>query len=308
MRVIITGATGFIGRALAEALLQRGDSVLALTRNVEQARKTLGDEVESLEWHPPRPGPWTEAFSRADGVVNLAGARVAPFPRRWTDAYKSLILQSRLDATNAVVDAIAAADPRPPVLVNASGMDYYGSQGDTVLTEESPPGSGFLPDVARQWEAAARRAEDLGVRVVRLRSSIVLGDQGGSLPLMALPFRFFVGGTPGRSDQWVSWVHIEDEVGFIIFALTHTEVSGPYNVASPNPVRMGTFAREIGRALHRPSWLPAPPFLLKLVLGEQAQVVLSSIRVLPERAQEAGYEFKHTDSGEALRSALESRT
>ena len=304
MNVIVAGATGFIGSALTEALLQRGDTVTVLTRNVERARQEFGTHVEAREWHPPQPGPWMEAFDQADAVVNLAGALVAPFPKRWTRPYKEKILQSRLDATNAVVDAIAKAGPPPTILVNASGMDYYGSQGDTELMEESPPGEGFLADVTRQWEAAARRAEESGTRVVLLRTSIVLGDGGRSLPLMALPFRFFVGGTPGRAGQWVSWVHIEDEVGFIIYALTHDEVRGPYNVTSPNPVQMGTFARQIGAALHRPSWLPAPPFLLKLALGEQAQVVLSSIRILPKRAQEAGYQFKHTDSGEALKSAL----
>jgi uncharacterized protein (TIGR01777 family) len=183
-------------------------------------------------------------------------------------------------------------------------MDYYGSPGDRELTEDSPPGKGFLADVTHVWEAAARRAETFGTRVVLLRTSIVLGDKGGSLPLMALPFRFFVGGTPGRANQWVSWVHIDDEVGFIIFALTHDEVRGPYNVASPNPVQMGTFAHQIGEALHRPSWFPAPPLLLKVALGEQAQVVLSSFRMLPARVEEAGYQFRHTDSGEALKSAL----
>jgi uncharacterized protein len=304
MRIIVAGATGFIGRALTEALLQRGDAVTVLSRNPQRAGQGFGGRVEALEWHPPQEGPWMEAFERADGVVNLAGAPVAPFPRRWTASYKEKILQSRLDATNAVVTAIGQATARPSVLVNASGMDYYGSQGETELTEESPPGTGFLADVTHQWEAAARRAETFGTRVVLLRTSIVLGDEGGSLPLMALPFRFFVGGTPGRAEPWVSWVHIDDEVGFIIFALTHEEISGPYNVASPNPVQMGTFARQIGEALHRPSWIPAPPFLLKLALGEQAQVVLSSIRVLPVRAEAAGYRFTHTDSGEGLRSAL----
>jgi uncharacterized protein (TIGR01777 family) len=304
MRFVVAGATGFIGRALTGALLERGDTVTVLTRNPQRARDSFAGRVEAVEWRPPQEGPWMETFEGADGVVNLAGAPVAPFPKRWTASYKKTILQSRVDATNAVVEAIGRATRRPPVLVNASGMDYYGSQGDRELTEESPLGTGFLPDVTHWWEAAARRAETFGTRVVLLRTSIVLGDEGGSLPLMTLPFRFFVGGTPGRADQWVSWVHIDDEVGFIIFALTHEDVSGPYNVASPNPVQMGTFARQIGEALHRPSWLPAPPFLLKLALGEQAQVVLSSIRVLPSRAEVAGYRFQHTDSGEALRSAL----
>lgn len=304
MKVIVTGATGFIGRALVEALLERGDEVVALTRDVPKGKEALGPRVTVLEWRPPALGPWTQALEGADAVVNLAGAPVAPFPKRWNERYKALIRSSRVDATTAVVEAMGLADARPRVLVNASGMDYYGSPGEGVLTEESPTGNTFLASVVRDWEAAARRAEDMGVRVVLLRTSIVLGKTGGSLPLMALPFRFFVGGTPGRADQWVSWIHIDDEVRFILFALDHDEIRGPYNLAAPNPVPMKTFAGGIGRALHRPSWFPAPPFLLKLALGEQAEVILSSIRVLPARAQDAGFQFRYTDSDTALRAAL----
>jgi uncharacterized protein (TIGR01777 family) len=304
MKVIVTGATGFIGRALVDALLRRGNEVVALTRNVGKGQETLGPQVTVLEWHPPAVGPWAQAVEGADAVINLAGAIVAPFPKRWNEEYKALIRSSRVDATNAVVEAMGLADFRPRVLVNASGMDYYGSAGDRVLTEDSPTGNSFLASVVRDWEAAARRAEELNVRVVLLRTSIVLGKTGGSLPLMAMPFRFFAGGTPGRPDQWVSWIHLDDEVRFILFALDHDEVRGPYNLAAPNPVQMKTFAQGIGRALNRPALLPAPPLLLKLALGEQAEVVLSSIRVLPKRAEEAGFAFRYTDSDEALRAAL----
>lgn len=304
MKVIVTGATGFIGRALVRALLERGDEVIALTRNVAQAQEELGTQVEVLGWQPPQPGPWMAAFNRADGVVNLAGRPVATVPKPWTKTHKARVRSSRMDATNAVVEAIARADHRPRVLVNASGMDYYGSQGATPLTEESPPGSGFMASVTHDWEAAACRAEDLGVRVVLLRTSLVLGKGGGILPLMSLPFRLFVGGWIGAPDQWVSWIHLDDEVGLITYALTHDDVRGPLNAGAPNPVVMKDFAREMGRALHCPVWLPAPAPLLRLALGEQSEIALSSIRLVPRAAEEAGYQFRYPEVGEALRSAL----
>lgn len=301
MRVIVTGATGFIGGALVRALLQRGDSVVALTRNVESARGRLPPGVEAVQWNGRDEGPWIEVFNGADGVVNLAGENA--FTKPWTEREKQRILRSRVDASSAVVNAISKADPRPPVLVNASGMDYYGSQGDTVLTEESPTGSGFLAGVTRQWEAAARKAEDLGVRVVLLRNSLVLGRQGGILPLMSLPFRFFLGGVIGGK-QWVSWIHIDDEVGIILYALTHDDIRGPVNSAAPNPVPMRVFSQEIGRALHRPVWAPVPTALIRTVAGEQGNVILGSIRLQPRAVQEAGYRFQYPELSQALHEAL----
>lgn len=301
MKVIVTGATGFIGGALVRALLARGDTVVALTRNVEKARKTLPPGVEAVAWDGKTEGPWDEVFNGADGVVNLAGE--SAFVKPWTERQKQRILQSRVDVTNAVVNAIAKADPRPPVLVNASGMDIYGSRGDTILTEESAPGTGFLAGVVRQWEAAAKRAEDLGVRVVLLRTSLVLGRQGGILPLVSLPFRFFMGGVAGGK-QWVSWIHIDDEVALIIYALTHDDMHGPVIAAAPNPVPMSVFSHEIGRTLHRPVWAPAPARLLHIVLGEQANVILGSIRLQPKAAQDAGYQFQYPELEGALHEAL----
>lgn len=301
MKVIVTGATGFIGGALVRALLQRGDAVVALTRNVEAARRKLPPGVEAVQWDVRDGGPWMDVFNGADGVVNLAGENA--FTKPWTQREKQRILQSRVDATNVVVNALAKADPRPRVLVNASGMDFYGSQGDTVLTEESPSGSTFLAGVTRQWEAAARKAEDLGVRVVLMRNSLVFGRQGGILPLVALPFRFFMGGVIGGK-QWVSWIAIDDEVGLIIFALTHDELRGPVNAAAPNPVPMRVFSQEIGRALHRPVWAPVPAGLVRTVLGEQGNVILGSIRLQPKVAQEAGYHFQYPELSQTLREEL----
>jgi uncharacterized protein (TIGR01777 family) len=303
MKVIVSGATGFIGAALVKALRQGGDEVVALTRNVDKARLRLGVDIEALEWRPPELGPWTNAFDGADGVVNLAGEPVAD--KRWSAAQKERILMSRVDATKAVVGAIERANPRPKVLISGSAVGYYGSRGNEDLTEDSPPGSDFLAFVVQEWEAAAQPVETLGVRLVVLRTGgMVLGADGGALPRMELPFRFFAGGTMGEPGQWLSWIHIDDEVGLILYALDHDTVRGPVNATAPYPVTMEVFSREIGEALGRPSWVPMMAPMMRLVLGERAHAIMSSQRVLPKAAEAAGYQFKHTDSAEALRSIL----
>lgn len=337
MKVIVTGATGFIGRALVEALLRRGDSVVALSRNAGKARGILGTRVEVLEWHPPEPGTWTDAFNGAEGVVNLAGEPIqaeiwAGAERAWrrggpvnampeiagavakmatgavtsrhrTEADRKRILGSRVQATQAVVDAIAAAEPRPDVLVSGSAIGYYGPRGDETLIETSAPGDDFLAGVILAWEGAAQKAEDQGVRVVLIRTGIVLGREG-ALPELVMPFRLYSGGTMGEPGQWVSWIHIDDEVGLIIYALTHPEVHGPLNATAPNPVTMERFSRQIGGVLHRPAWVPFLPTVLQVALGERADVILASQRVLPEATTAAGYDFTYTDSARALQSLL----
>jgi uncharacterized protein (TIGR01777 family) len=303
MKVIVTGATGFLGRALVAELLARGHAVAALTRSVEKGRKRLDARVEILEWDPPRVGPWADTFLSSDGVVNLAGEPIVN--KRWTREQKERILSSRADATRAVVEAIKQADPRPKVLVNQSAIGYYGSQGDTILTESSPPGNDFPAFVVEQWEATARPVEGAGVRLVILRTGIVLGKDGGALPPMALPFRLFAGGTMGETGQWFSWISLADEIELFVRALTDERMRGVYNAVAPNPVRMEEFSRQIGRALGRPSWVPVYGTIMKIGLGrERGRAAVVSQRVLPKALEAEWYEFRYTRSDEALKAIL----
>lgn len=304
MKVIVAGATGFIGSALVRALLRRGDTVIALSRDDGRATRAFQGDVEALQWNPPQPGPWMDSFRAADAVVNLAGTTVASPTRPWTEAEKRKIRGSRVDATTAVVEAIRRADPKPRVLVNMSAIGYYGSPGPTAVTESSPPGSDFLAAVCVAWEAAARPVEQMGVRLVLPRAGIVLGSGGGILPQLVLPFRLFAGGTMGEPGQWVSWIHLDDEVGLILFALDNDAVRGPINATAPNPVTMDVFSRQIGKAVGRPSWVPFIGTAMKIGLGERAVAVLASQRVLPQEAERLAYHFRYTDSGDALRSIL----
>lgn len=304
MNIIISGATGFIGHALVRELLRRGHRVTALSRDVQSARRSLEAGVEVVEWHPPRLGAWAAAIDGADGVVNLAGTPVVSPIKPWTDAYRAGVRNSRVQATQAVVEAIRAAGTRPRVLVNQSAIGYYGSQGATPLTEESPSGTDFLAGVVRDWEAAARPVEDFGVRLVLPRTGIVLG-RGGLLAQLSLPFRFFAGGTMGYPNQWVSWIQIEDEVAILIDAL-EGDLCGPINATAPEPVTMDALSRQIGAALHRPAWVPPYGPFLKLVLGKRAEAVLASQRVIPERLLAAGFPFRYRDIGAAVRASLAS--
>lgn len=300
MRIIVTGATGFIGRALVEALLARGDEVTALTRNAQKAQETLGPRVRAVEWAAsPEPAPWMETFNGADGAVNLAGELI--FGKPWTEAQRRRIKESRTNATAAVVQAITRASPRPFVLVSGSAVGYYGDGGDTTLTESSPPGSDFLARVCQAWEEAAKPVEEVGVRLVLVRTGFPLHGSGGILPLMALPFR--VGfGFRGDPRQWFSWIHLEDEVGLILHALTQEGLRGPVNASAPNPVTMDVLTRGIGKALHRPVWVPVLKAPLKMALGEMGRIAFASQRMLPQAALAAGYPFRYTDLDQALRS------
>jgi uncharacterized protein len=301
MRVVIGGATGFIGSALVQALLRRGDQVTALSQNAASARRQFGSAVEVREWHPPAQGGWSGAVIGADAVVNLAGVPVIEPLKPWTASQRALIRSSRVDSTRALADAIRAADPRPGVFVSQSAMGYYGDGGSALLTESSPPGSDFLSSVVVDWEAAARGVEEAGVRLVTLRTAVVLGH-GGEMPLLTLPFKLFMGGVLGRAGQWISWIHIDDEVGLILHALDNDAVSGPMNASAPHPVTMDTFSHELGLALHRPTWFPLYPLFFRVMLGKRAVVLLASERVAPEKARETGYEFKYADVDTALQS------
>jgi uncharacterized protein (TIGR01777 family) len=275
MKVIITGGSGFIGRAIAERLRASGHSVTAVSLRTP-------------------PGP--EVFAGCEAVVHLAGEPVA---QRWTAAAKERIMNSRVQGTRTLV---AALHQQPPtVLVSASAIGYYGSRGDEILTEDSPPGSDFLGQVAVAWEQEARTAERFGVRVVTPRIGVVLGRGGGALPKMALPFRFGVGGRLGDGKQWTSWIHLDDLVALVEFSIATTTIRGAVNAVAPNPVTNAAFTQELAAALHRPAIFPVPAAALKLLLGEMSQVVLASQRVIPEAALRAGFQFRFTDVGEALR-------
>ena len=305
MKVLVAGGSGYIGRALAQALRDSGDEVVVLTRDPGRALRSLPPGTRAVEWDARSPaGVWTGELRRAGAVVNLAGANIGA--GRWTARRKHELRQSRLDATAAVVGALGGVDAaaRPAVLVNASGVDYYGDRGDEVVTEASPPGDSFLARLCVDWEAAAREAEPLGVRVALMRTGVVFGRGAPALARLALPFKLFGGGPLGSGRQWFSWIHLDDAIGLYRLALANGAAAGPINLVAPDVRRERDLAREVGRVLHRPSWVPAPAFALKLALGEQADLVLHGRRAEPRKALALGYTFKYPRLAEALAQAL----
>lgn len=305
MRVIITGGTGMIGSELAASLAGDGHQVIALSRNPAKHSAPEGVRVE--KWDSKTAKGWGHLADGADAIVNLAGESIAGEgfpPDRWTAAKKRRIRQSRIDAGNAVVEAVRAATNKPAVVIQASGNDYYGDQGDEVLTEEAPPGDSFLASVTMDWEGATAPVKEMGVRHVVTRSGMVLSPKGGALPSAILPFRLFVGGPLGNGRQWWSWIHIQDEVRAIRFLIENEAASGPVIVCTPNPLRNKEFARVIGEVMGRPSYFPVPAFVLKLALGEVADTVLHSRRTLPEKLQALGFTFLYPELKPALEDLL----
>ena len=289
MRIVVTGGTGFLGRALLERL-RAEHAPIVLTRRP----RTAGE----VQWSPDAPdGKWIDTIHRAHAVVNLAGEPIAA--GRWTTARKKAIHDSRIAATQAIIEAIRTA-PTPPMLINGSAVGIYGDRGDEALTEASSLGSDFLAAVCRDWEAEAMKAADR-TRVVSIRTGFVMSKGGGALPQFALPFHFFVGGPAGSGRQYMSWIHIEDWVQMVRWALTTDAVQGPLNLTAPGPVTNAEFARALGGALHRPALMRAPSVALRLLLGEMADgVILSGQRVLPAKAQSLGFSFRYATVDAAL--------
>jgi uncharacterized protein (TIGR01777 family) len=294
LNVLITGASGVIGSVLAPVLTTGGHSVRRLTRG---APSREGE----YRWDPTAGRIDPEALAGLDAVVHLAGETVAP---RWSAAKKERIRRSRVDGTRMLSEALAKLARPPRVLVCASASGYYGDRGDEELTEQSAPGEGFLAEVVRAWEAAARPAEEAGIRVVRLRFGIVLSSAGGALRAMLIPFRLGAGGRFGSGRQWVSWISIDDLVGAVHHALFAEDLTGVANAVAPNPVTNGEQARTLGRVLGRPTPFPVPATILRLALGEFTQELLASRRVLPQRLVGTGYEFRHPELEQALRHLL----
>lgn len=302
MKIVLSGGTGFIGRALLKRLLEKGHTVVLLARNPDAARRDAENGVTVIQWDGKNVGEWRKEVDGADAIVNLAGEPVVG--KRWTDEQKSRILGSRVNATKAIVAAIEQASMRPSVLMNASAVGYYGDVESGDVTESHPKGSGFLGDLCAQWEEAALKAERLGARVVCLRIGIVLEKDGGALSKMIPPFQMFMGGPLGSGRQWVPWVHREDLIHIILFALENKNLSGPVNATSPEPVTMKEFCSALGKAMHRPSWAPVPAFVLRILLGESSKVLLTGQRAVPQKLRASGYTFRYPRLDEALIAAL----
>ena len=298
MNITITGATGFIGRRLIERLSAAPHQIHALTRRTS-AR--FGDTAVWIsKWDPAAEEPPADSIANADAIVHLAGEPVA---QRWTREAKAKIRDSRVQSTRRLVDALSKQPRRPQALICGSAVGIYGSRGDEILTEASPPGAGYLAQVCSEWEEEAVRAELLGVRVVRLRTGVALGKGGGALEKMLPPFKAFVGGRIGSGKQWMPWIHLDDLVGIICYALDNP-LSGACNGTAPNPVTNSEFTGELARALGRPAIFPVPAIALKAIFGEMSEVLLASQRVLPKAAEAAGYRFQYPELGPALRAIV----
>jgi uncharacterized protein (TIGR01777 family) len=307
MRVVVTGATGYIGRPLVGALRGRGDEVIALTRDPARAR--LGDGVTLVQADLESPGPWQDALAGTDVIVHLAGEPMDG--KRWNARQKQIIRDSRVEGTRGLVDAVRAlpGPRRPTALIAASGIDYYppaaGPDGfdDDDVTERDPPGDDFMARLCRDWEAEAELAEEAGLRVVRMRTGVVLGP-GGALARMAGPFRFFVGGPIGSGQQWLSWVHLDDVVAAYLAAIDDPRWRGPINLVAPEATRQRDVARAIGAALHRPALIPVPGFAVRLAIGELAEAILHGRKAVPAALQSLGFAFRHPTLREAVAATL----
>jgi uncharacterized protein (TIGR01777 family) len=287
MRITITGASGLIGSRLVERLEQRGDEVTKLSRKTN--------------WNPGKETAPAELLEGRDAIVHLAGEDVA---QRWTDASRKTIKGSRETGTRNLVEGIRQTDVKPKALISSSAVGYYGPHGDETIDENAPPGTDFLAEVCVVWEREAEQAEPLGLRVVRIRTGVVLDSGGGALSKMLLPFKLGGGGPVAGGKQYLSWIHVDDVVGIYLAAIDGASWSGPVNATAPEPVTNKTFSKALGRALHRPAIAPIPGAAIRLLYGDMAEIVTTGQRVVPRRALELGYRFQHTDLDEALRTAV----
>jgi NAD dependent epimerase/dehydratase family enzyme len=328
-RVVVSGATGLIGRALCKQLVARGYQVVVFSRNPQQARRAVPGAADYVAWRPAESGDWASSIDGAHAVIHLAGASL--FDKRWSDAYKREIVASREIGTRGLINAMARAQIKPQVFISSSAVGYYGPSGDGQLDESAPPGNDFLAQVCQVWEREARKAEELGIRTVILRSGVVIGSSEGrpafpidlrgaslsrpgvilktdegAFPLLMMPFRFFAGGPILPGTQWFAWVHIDDLVGILMLALEDERAHGPINATAPQPQTNRDFAKTLGRVVGRPSWMPVPGFAMRLLLGEMADMITTGQRVVPKQALELGYQFKYPTSEQAIRQILRS--
>ena len=295
-RILIAGGTGLIGRAIARQLLQDGKEVVILTRHPD--RGFAGSEARPIYWDGKTTHGWSGIVNDMDAVIQLAGESLGGSP--WTNERRQLILDSRVDSGKAIVEAVQNARTRPRILIQASAIGYYGNSEDAAYTETDPAGEGWLGEVCTAWENSTQGVEAVGVRRVVVRTGLVLERSRGILPLMALPVRMMVGGKLGSGRQWISWIHIEDEIRAILALLQSETASGPYNLTAPEPVRNGDFIAQLAAALHRPDWLPTPGFAIRLAIGKMSELVLEGQKVLPSQLEAMGFEFCYPTLSQAL--------
>lgn len=301
MNIVLTGATGFIGRSLTEALIKRGDELMILTRS--SARKiSEHSNIRYVIWNPRDQTSVVKEIDGSDAVINLAGESIVG--KRWTQGQKEKILQSRVSATQIIANSVKKASKRPHVLINASAVGYYGPHGNESLTEDAKAGNDFLADLCKAWEAHAVRVEDFDVRVVRLRIGIVLDKNGGALKLMLLPFKMFIGGWLGGGNQWMSWIVLEDLIRLIIFCLDNQAARGAINAVAPQAATNKAFSLVLAQVLKRPCLMPVPSFALKILMGEVSEMLLTGQRVIPKKAQELGFSFRYPEIRNALETIL----
>jgi uncharacterized protein (TIGR01777 family) len=298
MKILITGGTGFVGKVLLQRLSEDGHDVTVLTRGIARQPEATGS-IRYLQGDPTKQGAWQEAVKEHNVIINLAGASIFG---RWSKERKKTILESRTLTTRNLVEAIP--DKAGITLISISAVGYYGFHEDQELDESSPAGDDFLALLARDWEEEAGKAREKGARVVIARFGIVLGRDGGALQQMVPPFRFFVGGPIGSGLQWLSWIHMEDLVGAMIYLMDNPDLSGPFNLTAPNAVQNRDFSKTLGRVIGRPSWMPAPGFMVRLLLGEFGSVILKGQRVIPKRLLECGFSFRYSELEGALRDLL----
>jgi uncharacterized protein (TIGR01777 family) len=300
MKILVTGGTGFVGGQLTSRLTQDGNEVTVLTRSLKRSGEPLRG-ISYLQGDPTQKGPWQEAIKNHDAVINLAGASIFA---KWTEEHKKAIRESRVSTTRNIVEGIPSHPQKQFTLLSTSAVGYYGFCGDEEITEKSSNGNDFLAQIASEWEGEALKAQEKGARVAITRFGIVLGEKGGALGQMIPLFKKYIGGPIGSGRQWFSWIHIKDLSEAFVFLMKHPEISGPVNVCAPNPVRNKDLAKALGKALHRPSFMPAPGFMIKLVLGEFGSVILEGQKVMPKRLLESGFVFQYPDIDSALQNLL----
>lgn len=297
MRVIITGGSGLIGRALAQSLSVDGHEIIILTRNPNpEVRLPAG--AKQVKWDARTPHDWGELANDAGAIVNLAGEGIAD--SRWNDERKRRIYESRINAGKAVIEAISATPTKPKVLIQASAVGYYGPRGDELIAEDAGAGSDFLSQVCFDWEASTDAAEQIGVRRVVIRTGIVLSNEGGAWPRIVLPYKFFAGGPIGNGKQYWPWIHIDDQVAAMRYLIDNEQAHGVFNLSAPTPLTNRKFGATLGKVMGRPSLLPVPSFALKILFGEMSTVLLDGQRAVPQRLQALGYAFKYPSADKAF--------